>query len=411
MGMTPTSWPGRCASVGRWQAKALTTLDGADRALSIEDLVVLDNSGIIGLGGVMGGESTEISDTTTRVLIEAAHWEAVSMFRSGKRHKLTSEAGKRNERGVDPTICEAAADRVAELLVQLGGGSIDAGVTVVGTPPTATHVSMAVDLPARITGMEISAETTVENLRAVGCEVAVQGNALTATVPAWRPDITDPFDLVEEVARIVGYDQVPSVLPSAPPGRGLTRAQRLRRRVGRTLAGEGFVEVLSFPFIGTADLDLLGISEDDPRRSLVRLANPLSSEEPCMTSTLLPGLLKAAARNVGRGASGVALFESTTVAFAGVGQAAPIFGVEHRPTDDELTTLEAAIPRQPQHIGVVVSGERDRAGWWGPARNSGWEDAVGAVQAVARALDVELEVRAAEMAPWHPGRCAEFRSR
>lgn len=386
----------------------LTTLDGADRELSPQDLVVVDDSGIIGLGGVMGGESTEISDTTTRVLIEAAHWEAVSMFRSGKRHKLISEAGKRNERGVDPTICEAAADRVAELLVQLGGGSIDSGVTVVGTPPEPTQVSMAVDLPARITGMDIPADTTVENLRAVGCEVSVQGETLTATVPPWRPDISDPFDLVEEVARIVGYDQVPSVLPSAPPGRGLTRAQRLRRRVGRTLAGEGFVEVLSFPFVGTSDLDALGISDDDPRRKLVRLANPLSSEEPFMTSTLLPGLLKAAARNMGRGASGVALFESTTVSFAGDGEAAPIFGVETRPTEDELSTLEAAIPRQPQHLGVIVAGERERAGWWGPARNSGWEDAVGAVRAVAAALGVELEVHAAEQAPWHPGRCAKF---
>ena len=264
------------------------------------------------------------------------------------------------------------------------------------------------DLPERITGMAISADTTVANLEAIGCAVTLDGSTLTATVPAWRPDITDPFDLVEEVARIVGYDQVPSVLPSAPPGRGLTRAQRLRRRVGRTLAGEGFVEVLSFPFIGTADLDALGLSDEDPRRSLVRLANPLSSEEPNMTSTLLPGLLKATARNIGRGASGVALFESTTVSFSGEGPAAPIFGVDRRPTDDELIALEAAIPRQPQHIGVVVSGERERAGWWGPARNSGWEDAVAAIDSVAAALGVQLAVRSGEATPWHPGRCAEF---
>ncbi len=127
-----------------------------------------------------------------------------------------------------------------------------------------------------------------------------------------------------------------------------------------------------------------------------------------MTSTLLPGLLKATSRNVGRGASGVALFEATTVTFANEGQAAPIYGVDRRPTPEELDALEAAIPRQPQHVAVVVAGERERAGWWGPGRVAGWEDAIAAIQSVGAALGVQLHVRAAELAPWHPGRCAEF---
>ena len=232
------------------EGERLTTLDGTDRALSTEDLVVTDDSGIIGLGGVMGGEATEMSEATTRVLVEAAHWDAVSMFRTGRRHKITSEAGKRNERGVDPTICEAAADRVVELLTTYGGGTVDAGVTVVGTPPAQRPIEIAADLPARITGMEIDASTTVAHLGAVGCEVSADGERLTVTPPPWRPDLTDPYDLVEEVARLVGYDQVPSVLPTPPSGRGLTRAQKLRRRVGRSLAGAGYVEVVSFPFIG-----------------------------------------------------------------------------------------------------------------------------------------------------------------
>ena len=153
----------------------LTTLDGNDRTLSTEDLVVTDDSGIIGLGGVMGGEDTEMSDTTTHVLIEAAHWDAVSMFRTGRRHKLTSEAGKRNERGVDPTICEAAADRVAELLAEYGGGTIEPGVTVVGAPPSQPTITIPIDLPARITGMDIASDTTIANLEAVGCAVDAGG--------------------------------------------------------------------------------------------------------------------------------------------------------------------------------------------------------------------------------------------
>ncbi|WKN46734.1 phenylalanine--tRNA ligase subunit beta [Nocardioides sp. Arc9.136] len=386
----------------------LTTLDGTDRVLSPEDLVVTDDSGIIGLGGVMGGEATEMSATTTRVLVEAAHWDAVSMFRTGKRHKISSEAGKRNERGVDPTICEAAADRVVELLTTYGGATAEPGVTVVGTPPAAGSIAVDADLPARVTGMDIDTATTVAHLRAVGCEVVEDGGRLTATVPPWRPDLADPFDLVEEVARIVGYRNVPSVLPTPGAGRGLTREQRLRRRVGRTLAGAGCVEVLSFPFVGDAAFDQLGLAADDPRRHTVRLANPLSAEEPSYTTTLLPGLLKAAARNVGRGATGVALFETGTVAFPVDRGPAPIYGVDRRPTAEELAALVDALPLQPLHLAVVLAGERERAGWWGAGREAGWADAIAVVRRLADELGVELTVDAEARTPWHPGRCARL---
>ncbi|NYJ01519.1 phenylalanyl-tRNA synthetase beta chain [Nocardioides thalensis] len=384
----------------------MTTLDDAERTLSTEDLVVTDDSGIIGLGGVMGGATTEMSDATTSVLVEAAHWDPVSMFRTGKRHKITSEAGKRNERGVDPTICEAAADRVVELLVELGGATAEPGVTVVGTPPAAPTITIPADLPARVTGIDISGETTVAHLAAVGCEVAVGGDRVAATPPPWRPDITDPFDLVEEVARVVGYDQVPSVLPREAAGRGLTREQRLRRRIGRTLAGAGCVEVISFPFVGSATLDALGLPADDPRRDTVVLANPISAEEPSYTTTLLPGLIKAAARNLSRGASGVALFETGTVAFPVDRGPAPIYGVDRRPDDAELDKLYDAIPRQPLHLSVVLAGERERAGWWGDGRAAGWADAIGVARRLGDELGVTIEPQQATHAPWHPGRCA-----
>ena len=386
----------------------LTTLDGNDRALSPEDLVVTDDSGIIGLGGVMGGETTEMSGTTTRVLIEAAHWDAVSMFRTGRRHKLTSEAGKRNERGVDPTICEAAADRVAELLAEHGGGTIEPGVTVVGRPPEPRSITIPIDLPARVTGMDIASHTTIANLEAVGCEVDAAADTLTATVPAWRPDLTDPFDLVEEVARIVGYENVPSVLPPAPSGRGLTPAQSMRRRVGRTLAGEGYVEVLNFPFIGEADLDRLGLEAADPRRTALRLANPLSAEEPLMTTTLLPGLLRSVARNVSRGTSDLALFETAAVTFPHSELSAPILPVDRRPTEGEWADLDKAVPDQPLHLAFAVCGASDRSGWWGKGRPAGWQDVIESARVVANALGLELTVRAGALAPWHPGRCAEL---
>lgn len=388
------------------EGEKLTTLDDTVRELSTEDLVIVDDSGPIGLAGVMGGASTEMSETTTRVLIEAAHWDPTSMFRTGRRHKLSSEAGKRNERGVDPLLPGVAADRVVELLCELGGATPEPGFTLVGEPPAQPTITLATDLPARLSGIPITAETTVQHLAAIGAEVVDAGEGrVSVTPPSWRPDITEPYDLVEEVVRVVGYDQVPSELPRRATGRGLTRTQRLRRRVGRTLAGAGCVEVVSFPFVGESAFDALGLADDDPRRNTVGLANPLSSEEPAYTTTLLPGLLKAAGRNVGRGAPGVALFETGTVAFP-TGEHTPILGVDRRPTDEELDQLLRALPRQPQHLAVVLGGERERGGWWGPGSQAGWADALSVVRRLGEELGVRVETAAAAQMPWHPGRCA-----
>ena len=389
--------------------ETLRTLDGVDRQLSHEDLLITDDTGPIGLAGVMGGETTELSGSTTSIVIEAAHFDPVSVFRTQRRHKLPSEASKRFERGVDPTLPEAAADRVAELLTTLGGGRVEPGATKVGQAPAPRTITMPVDLPARVTGMPVTGETAVAHLEAVGCEVRPAGEGrVTAVVPPWRPDLTDPFDLVEEVARVVGYEHVPSVLPPAPAGRGLTPAQAMRRRVGRALAGAGFVEVISFPFVGQASFDALGLPSDDPRRTALRLANPISAEQPLLTTTLLPGLLEAAARNAGRGQSDLALFETATVTEPTGSVAAPILPVDRRPTDGEWDDLQKALPEQPLHLALVLTGERERSGWWGPGRRASWSDAVEAVRQVATVLGVPVTARPAALAPWHPGRCAEL---
>ncbi|MDP3892206.1 phenylalanine--tRNA ligase subunit beta [Nocardioides sp.] len=391
------------------EGERLVTLDGAERTLTADDLVVADDTGAIGLGGVMGGDATELSTDSTRVLVEAAHWDATTMFRTGRRHRIVSEAGKRNERGVDPELVEAAADRVVELLVELGGATADPGVTVVGRAPDRGRVSIPADLPARITGIEIDAATSVRHLEAVGCAVSVEADRLTATVPPWRPDLTEPFDLVEEVARIVGYDQVPSVLPPAPAGRGLTADQRLRRRAGMVLAGLGLTEVITYPFVGDQALDALGLPAEDPRRQTLRIANPLSAEEPQLTTTLLPGLLRTLARNVGRASTDAALFETSHVFLPTGTESAPILGVDRRPTDEEWASITKAVPLQPLHLAVALTGQREPAGWWGPGRAVEWSDAVEIARETALSLGVELDVRSAAVAPWHPGRCAELR--
>jgi phenylalanyl-tRNA synthetase beta chain len=360
----------------------------------------------------MGGRTTELPETTSHVVIEAAHFEPPTISRTAPRHKLPSEASKRFERGVDPLLPAYAADRVAGLLVEHGGGTVAAGVTYVGAPPASTTITADVDLPGRITGMAIDAETTVAHLRTVGCTVTVADDGATLTVlpPTWRPDLTDPYDLVEEVARIVGYTSVPSVLPAAPSGRGLTREQRLRRRVGFALAGAGLVEVKSWPFVGSADFDRLGLADEDVLRSTIRIANPLSEERPLLTTTLLPGLLETAARNIGRGTGSVAIYETAPVFFPTPDRRkAPILGVDGRPDDADLRRLMAAVPHQPLTLAAVLTGEAERSGWWGPGRPTSWADAVQVVREVARVLGVEVEVVQAVRAPWHPGRCAQLR--
>ena len=256
--------------------------------------------------------------------------------------------------------------------------------------------------------MPYTAAQVVEFLSAVGCVVDTTGSPLAVTPPPWRPDLTDPADLVEEVIRLAGYDDVPSVLPTAPPGRGLTDVQRRRRSVGRTLAEVGYVEAPSYPFVGTAALDGLGLPDDDPRREVVVVRNPLSEEEPGLRTTLLPGLLATLARNLSRGQRDLALFEHGAVFPGGVRTPAPLPGVDRRPDDETLAALLGAVPEQPWHVAVALTGNLEPRGWWGPGRTATWSDAVEAARRVAAASGVELTVRAGERAPWHPGRCAEL---
>jgi phenylalanyl-tRNA synthetase beta chain len=182
----------------------------------------------------------------------------------------------------------------------------------------------------------------------------------------------------------------------------------VRRRIGIALATAGYVEAPSYPFVAEADLDALLLPADDARRHALRLANPLSDEEPLLRTTLLPGLLHALRRNVGRGSHDVGLFEVAPVFRPGADPlpSAPRPPLDRRPTDEEIAALDAALPAQPTRVGVALSGHRELPGWWGPGRQAGWPDAVEAARTVAREARVELTVRADQHAPWHPGRCA-----
>jgi phenylalanyl-tRNA synthetase beta chain len=386
----------------------LTTLDGADRALDGDDLLITDDSGPIGLAGVMGGASTEIGDGTTAVLLEAAHWEPTGIARTVRRHKLPSEAAKRFERGTDPEMTVVALARAAALLAEYGGARVVGGPVDLDTRGPRPVIPLDAGRPSRISGVDYPPSQVIEALAAVGASVGGDGAQLQVTPPSWRPDLTDPADLVEEVVRLAGYDDIPSVLPKVPPGRGLTDRQRRRRSIGRALAEAGYVEAPAYPFVGTAALDALGIPEGDVRRRVVVVRNPLSEEEPALRTTLLPGLLATLARNLSRGQRDVAVFEHGSVFPGDRRTPAPVPGVEGRPDDETLAALLGAVPPQPWHVAVALTGHREPRGWWGPGRPAEWADAVQAARIVAETAGVELTVRAGALAPWHPGRCAEL---
>ena len=399
----------------------LRTLDDADRALHAEDLLITDSAGghasrPLGLAGVMGGAQTEVSAGTSDLLIEAAHFDPVSIARTARRHKLPSEAAKRFERGVDPRLPALAAQRVVDLLVRYGGGVADPHSWDLDAVPAPVTIEIPESAPGALIGVDYAPQEVRGALTDIGCDVRSEPGekapVLRVTPPSWRPDLREPADLVEEVARLNGYDRIGSEVPLAPAGRGLTAAQRRRRAVARALAAEGFVEVLSYPFIGGVH-DAFGLPADDPRRAALRLANPLSAQEPLLRTSVLDSLVEVARRNVGRGLGDLAIFEVGLVPVPGGAHGpgvAELPAVGVLPDDETLAAILASVPEQRWHLAGVLAGRREPAGVWGPGRSATWADAVDALRAVARAVRVEAAVEADERAPWHPGRCAKLRA-
>jgi phenylalanyl-tRNA synthetase beta chain len=371
----------------------LATLDGQDRALDPDDLVITDETGPIALAGVMGGAATEVDGATTSVLIESAHFLPVPIARAARRHKLPSEASKRFERGVDPELAPVAAQAAVRLLVELAGATA-ASRTDVDLHQPAAELRLPMDLPSRLAGRTYTPEVVRRRLADVGC--AVDGDdPLRVTPPSWRPDLIGAAELVEEIWRLEGYDTIPVRLPTAPAGHGLTPSQRLRRTASRALASTGLLEVVLQPFVSEEALDALGGGMTPPR-----LVNPLAETEALLRPSLLPGLLGTVQRNVARGLPDVGLYEIGVV-FPTPGSpvdTAP--GIAGRPTEEELAALDGSLPAQPRHVGIALAGRRQ-------GRDVDWADGVEALLALGRSLQLPLTTRRLEWGPFHPGRCAE----
>ncbi|SDD15175.1 phenylalanine--tRNA ligase subunit beta [Glycomyces harbinensis] len=401
--------------------ETLTTLDDVERVLDPEDMVICDATGPLSLAGVMGGQTSEVGPTTSNVLIEAAHWNPVSIARTSRRHKLTSEASKRYERGADAAISMLAAQRAADLLVEYGGGTLVAEVADVDRREPIAPIVMPVDLPSKTIGVEYDRELIVAMLEAAGCEVVggkvkegtVEGGDVFTVVPAsWRPDLTDPADLVEEVARLHGYGHIPSSIPRAIAGTGLSSSQRRRRRVARALADNGFVETYTFPFVSRERADELGLDEKDPQREAIAVLNPLDDAAPLLRTTVLASLVNAVKVNLARGARDLAVFEEGLVFQPAEGWTEldlVALPVSKRPADEAIEAAIRRLPVQPRHVAAVLCGQAVPVGVGVPGRAVDWTDAVEAAEVVAEASGVQLQVAQGEAAPWHPGRCAELR--
>jgi len=383
----------------------LVTLDGQTRTLDTEDLLITDESGPIGLAGVMGGEATEVTDSTVNVLIEAAHFDPVTIARSARRHKLGSEASKRYERGVDANVADFAAARVLQLLELHAGGSADSlGADLNQLAPTAP-IFLPLEFTTSLVGVDYTQEQIVSVLSDIGCVVAKVDGGFEVIAPSWRPDITHKTDLAEEIARISGYQHIPSRLPVAPPGRGLTLRQRQRRQALSALVGSGHTEVLTYPFVSEEENSWFTAG-----LPAVKLANALQEESSQMRLRILPGLIAAAKRNLSRGLTDIAIFEEGSVFLPGkkISATSPLPSGIERPSAETLAALQATIPAQPKHLAILLTGDRVKQQTNVSAAAYDYSDAIEAARTVARAIGVELELKSATPKGFHPGRTAEL---
>ncbi|WP_455676252.1 phenylalanine--tRNA ligase subunit beta [Pseudoscardovia suis] len=402
------------------EGEKLTTLDGKTHELSTEDLLITDSpdgkqgSRIIGLAGVMGGLYGEVTSETKNILLESAHFDPVTIARSARRHKTPSEASRRFERGVDTELQPAASQMAAQLLTQVAGGEASNTPTDYNTVPHRQTIRFKTSEVERLTGLDLSVDRISEILTDIGCRLGGGGNGeLTVAAPSWRPDLTEPCDLVEEVARIEGYDTIPTTVPPVPAGNvGLTADQQRKRMVADTLAEYGLVETLTYPFVGDADFKAFAFDPATEKPYSVEIANPLAGDRPFLRRNILITLALTVQRNIRRGIDNVSLYELGHVFLADPNApAVPALPGGVKPTDEQLAALDAGLPQQPLHVAGIFTGLAQDDGWLGDKRPVDWSDAVEAVRRISDRLGAGLRLvqPAAGVAvpeQWHPGRYA-----
>jgi phenylalanyl-tRNA synthetase beta chain len=339
------------------QGEKFRTLDGVDRTMTADDLMIADRKKAHGIAGVMGGEESEVSPETTKVILESAYFDPTTISLTARRQLLRTEASARFERGMDPEAQANAVSRASRLIVELAGAKASSDVIDENPRPfTRPTIEFRTSRTGVVLGKDIPADAQASWLRAIDLGVEGEGDVLTVEVPGFRPDLTREADLVEEVARLAGFEQLPSTLPPGRVGR-LDAEQSLDRAVRRRLAAIGLQEAWSSSFASEADLAALGIGDVS---KAVRVVNPMSEDERLLRTSLLPGLLRSAARNVAHRADGVALFELSHV---------------YEASDGEL-------PHEPAVLAAVFSGVRSHQAWQGPEQRWDFFGAKGVLDAL-----------------------------
>jgi len=386
------------------KAQPFTTLDGQIRQLDPDDLMVCDDDQPLALAGTMGGASSEISESTTEIALEAVRFDPICIAKNSRRHKLSSEASRRLERSVDPSLAEFASARFVQLLTAHSSAQHVATV-VDGKPRYAPLLMLDPAYISRTLGLDIAPAKIAELLRSIGCDV--DEKTFEVDPPSWRWDLLTPADLAEEVARMIGYDKILSVLPPRPLHASLTSNQKRRRAVAQMLANRGLAEVQTFPFTNQETIDFMGFVGE--RAATYKIANPMSEEFPLMRVHLVPGLIEVAARNISRGAKDFAIFEMGSI-FRSAQKLVPFISpdIAQRPNQKIIHEIFSSVPPQGYHVSGLLVGKNEIEDWQGKARSYTWQDAIAYAQDVLALCNLQWTVKRSDLAPWHPGRCAEL---
>jgi len=385
----------------------LTTLDKVDRKLDPDNLLIADAKTPLALAGTMGGLTSEVSNLTTKIALEAAHFDPLSISRNSRSHNLSSEASRRMERNTDPALAEIASARATQLLIDLADAKY-VGTSQAGSPIKNRKVKISQTQISKYLGFPYTAKQVKSALQLIGCKVAGSGDLLTVEVPTWRPDLINFADFAEEIARLNSYDLIPATLPTGKGGARLNDMQYRKRAVAISLANQGFTEVINYPFVSQEMVDLLGFTGDRARS--FKIANPMSEEFPLLRTHLLPGLLATAVRNIGRGSKNLAIFEIGTIFrnTTPLGKAVNP-GISKRPSEKVIKDIYDGVPKQMLFVGAVVTGETILSDWQGSGSKFNWSDAIAKAQEIIESTGNDYEIFSSDLAPWHPGRCAELR--
>lgn len=368
-----------------------TTLDGQVRTLLGDDLVICDGEGPVALAGIMGGENSEVRPDTVDILLESAWFTPAAIRRTSKRLGLHTESSHRFERGADLDMVPLALDRAAALIVELAGGTVARGaIDAYPAPREPRLLDFSVERCAELLGVAVPGEEIARVLSAIGLAATPAGEGrLKIEVPHFRPDIEREIDLIEEVARLIGYERIPASMPTSTVScQPLPRHLQLERCLRDSMAALGFAEVINYSFVAAAAVDRLGLAADDPRRDYVQVLNPLTEEQAVMRTTLVPGLLETAARNIAYRTTDLALFEL-------------------RPTFHPCAGEE--LPRERLRLTALLSGRREPEGWAQQGAAADFYDIKGTVEELLERLAIR-EVRwpaGHDELFYHPGKsCA-----